>query len=331
MHHMRREWGSLIDHPFVHLVRWGLRPRRGAGQRAWRLALGLLTAAIAAAAWWAARQPITADDLLFLRPNLPAAALVATPFRDHVADISQLTFGYTLLRWAAYALVGFAHLTLPIIAAAAMAQERWTGRLEELRLTPLTARDVYLALALSLTLPFLIQGLALVVLFAGVAWGESVPLLEVARLSQDVAGQILLAAFVGVTCSALFRSPWLSVGTACLWLWAVIPLGWSALLMLMNGVSLNAPLWVPFIDERRALEFGFQCTVQALWTAALAAAAFSVGVDALRRQGFARSSHRRSAVAGHGRAGLAVAALWTRRRPQKEKARHARGIGGTGV
>jgi hypothetical protein len=197
-----------LDMRFWHLMRWELRALRGPHRIAWVLVVGLAGAGIVAGAWWVAGlTEETTASILRLRA-VTAALLIATPARDEAINIAQMTFGYALLRYTDYGLMLFARAVLPAIAAGTVAGDRKAGRLEELRMMPVGPTIIYLAKAFAPSLPFLLLAALVPMVLVSVLVGESVPAVEVLRLTLEACGQILLAALVAVTCSIAFASPW---------------------------------------------------------------------------------------------------------------------------
>jgi hypothetical protein len=279
--HPKRQ--KVLDPRFFHLVRWELRHLRGRRQGTWGLTLGLVGGGIVIAAWWAASQPEPGADTLAILHTV-AVGLLATPLRDSVASLAQITFGYTLLRFMAYALIAFSKVTLPAIAAGTIADDRRTRRMEELQTALFTAPQIYLAKALAAALPFLMMGGMLLLLLAGVVIGEYVPAREVARLALELIGQVLLAAFVTVTCSARFASRWTAMVAAYVLLWLVLPAGWVILLSRMDETLPN--LFFQATHGLQRLGFSGQCAVQAVLTGAGCLVAILIGVGKLHPHGW---------------------------------------------
>jgi ABC-type transport system involved in multi-copper enzyme maturation permease subunit len=184
----------------------------------------------------------------------------------------------------AYALIAFSKVTLPAIAAGTIADDRRTGRMEELQTALFTAPQIYLAKALAAALPFLTLGGMLLLLLAGVVIGEYVPAREVARLALEGIGQVLLAAFVTVTCSARFASRWTAMVAAYVWLWLALPFGWLILLAPRDETLLN--LLYRATHVKPSLGFATLCTVQAALTGAVCLAMFFLGVSRLHPHGW---------------------------------------------
>ena len=166
---------------------------------------------------------------------LLGALFLLTPFRDPVLQLPQLAFGYALLRWTVTGMVIVSRITLPVVAASAVAAERKTGRMQELQLTLFPGWAIYFAKVIAATLPVLVPGLALFLLFSGVALSTGVSAGEMLRLLLEMGGQVLLVACVSVSLSALFRSPQAAWVAACCVLWVLLPLGWSGLRALVTG------------------------------------------------------------------------------------------------
>jgi hypothetical protein len=240
-----------MDPRFWHLVRWESRSILGRRQVVWCIGLGLLGVGIAVGVWWVATLPQGWLDLTRRFNNagdlitMALAGLLATPFRDPVVSVAQMTFGYTLLRFAGYGLLAVCKVLLPAIAAGSIAKDRQAQRLHDLQMMPIPPAVLYLAKAIAAALPFLTLGGLLLVCFAGVVIQEGVPVREIGRLSVEVGGQILLMAFVGVTCSVLCASPWAARSLAYLLLWLALPLLWLILLLKAGAVR-----YFPLIERQ---------------------------------------------------------------------------------
>src|SRR5437870_3049722 len=83
-------------------------------------------------------------------------------------------------------------------AAAGSVRDRHSGRLAELQLTGLSSFQICLAKSMAAALWFLIPALGILVLFSGVLLLDATPAGEVARLSLECAGAVLLTAMVTV-------------------------------------------------------------------------------------------------------------------------------------
>ncbi len=255
------------------------------------IALGLIGAASAVVIWWAASQPEEVpekvSDLARMAHFDMIAVLLTTPIRDDVANLAQMTFGYSLLRFAAYALIAFCKVTLPAIAAGSIASDRRAGRLQDLQMTPMTATALYLATALAAALPYLLLGTTLLALFLGVVVGEFVPVSEAGRLFLEAEGQVLMTAFVAITCSALFGSPWVARIAAYFLLWLALPLVWLGIL----EAILAGSFWgIQISNEYRMSPgkegFGAFVAAQALFTGIVCLLAVFLGVARLQPHGF---------------------------------------------
>jgi ABC-type transport system involved in multi-copper enzyme maturation permease subunit len=283
----------MHDLPFFHMVRWETRLLYGRRRVVWLLVLTAAALAVMAGAWRAAYLPL--EEYFFTGDTVPTAilaALMATPFRDPVASLGQMTFGYAFLRYSVYALLFLARLLLPALAAGSIGNDRRTGRMEELRAAPLTIRGIFLAKALAAALPFLALGVALFALFAGVAAAEGVPVVEVGRLALEFTGQVLLTAFVALACSALFRSPWTARAVAFFALWLALPAAWFGLISFMNEPSSFPVAWRHAYPPE-VVAFPVRCAVYLALTLAGCLLAFDVGVNALNPLGFWGAALRR--------------------------------------
>ncbi len=290
MSHHHQEQQTGLDRRFFHLLRWELHHLRGRRRATWWVLVGLLALGFALAVWWAASQPAEMAGQLVSIHNAAIAFLIATPMRDDIANVAQLTFGYSLLRFTAYVLIATAKVILPGLAAGIVAGDRRTGRLQDVQLTTFTPREIYLAKVLAPALLFLLPGAILLALFSGIVVCEYVPISEVVRLCVEAIGQILLLAFVTVTCSALFSSTWVAMVVAYLLLWLLLPSGWAVLLSLMDE---TLPPIANTTHGRQILGFSQQCIVQAALTVAVCLGAFVVGVGKLHPHGFWSAVRRR--------------------------------------
>src|SRR5689334_1312440 len=83
-----------LDHWFFHLIRWELRFMRGQRRIAWWMGMALLGVGVAYGVWRAATQtggqPGSSEGLR----TVALAALFATPLRNQVVDLTQMTLGY---------------------------------------------------------------------------------------------------------------------------------------------------------------------------------------------------------------------------------------------
>jgi hypothetical protein len=269
----------------LRLAHWEARRFSLAGRPAWAVILGIAAILAAAGMWWLASRPWELDREAPLTGGIISAWLLGTPLRDPVPSMAQMSFGYLLLRLAAYIVMGIARIALPVMAAGSIADDRKTGRLQDLQLTLLSAREIYLAKALAAALPFLVVGAAAPILLAGVLASESVPGREIARLMLEMEGQVLLDAFVAITCSAILRSRWSATLAACSLLWVVLPGIWIAVLLwtgALPGADRFARSLPPGWGEAG---FGTACALQMALTGAVILLAFAAGVHQLRRLG----------------------------------------------
>lgn len=259
---------------------------RGRRQAAWWIASILLGTGVAAGVWWAAAQPEDVGVSLAMARTLAIAVLIATPFRNDIADLGQMTFGYALLRLAAYSLIAFCKVILPATAAGSIGNDRQAGRMQDLQMMPIKPAAIYLAKVVAAAVPFGVLGLFLMFLFSGVLIREFVPLGEVGRLILETAGQILLTACVAVTCSALFASSWAARTAAYFLIWVALPCGWLALLLAAGIVPGSAFTSVRDIQQltSRSEPVGFTeiALLQAAYTSAVCLIAFFLGVRKLR-------------------------------------------------
>src|SRR5260221_6096910 len=95
---------------FFSLVVWELRHLRGQRRGASAILLALVWLLAGALVW------VLADGILAIPEPVYrwlAPLLVGTTYRDPVAELSQLGFGYALLRITVDLMVAFAHLALP--------------------------------------------------------------------------------------------------------------------------------------------------------------------------------------------------------------------------
>jgi ABC-type transport system involved in cytochrome c biogenesis permease component len=288
---------KLQYQPFDRLVRWELRRLIGQRWRAWTVFWGLAGLAIGIIAWWLAARPEQDEDAAWFVHQVAQVFLIATPLRDPVTSLAQMTFGYAWLRFAVDFLVALTRMELPAHAAASVAADRRNGRLQELQLTGLSSTQIYLAKSLAAALFFLAPELLILILFAGVLVAEGVTVGEVARLFQEWAGQILLTALVTVTCSVLSRRPWMAIVKAYAFLWLIVPALWLPVLVSMNrgsaglierffpALSLHGSddFTRPFYLLSRPIPVGFalQCAAQALFTTLVCLGALFLGVRRL--------------------------------------------------
>jgi hypothetical protein len=248
----------------------------------WLLVITLVDAAILIGAWWLALLPEQETASILHIRAIATALLLSTPARDEIPRITQLTFGYALLRYALYGLVACARAILPAIAAGAVASDRKSGRMEELKMIPVSPVVAYLARTLTPTLPFLILMALTPVVFATVLIAEHVPMLEIVRLMQESYGQVMLAALISVTCSVLFASAWSARCAAYFGLWLLLPSFWAAILWKagVTGFALR-----PDEVDGRSPDFMLICAAQLALTGAACLAAFLLGVRGYRKIG----------------------------------------------
>ena len=341
---------------FMRLLGWELRHLRGRKPAAWSLAGILVALAIAFTAWWAAGQPDQENNPAWLAHAAAAAVLVLTPLHDPVARLGQMAFGYRLLRFTADFAVTFARLVLPALAAGTVVGDRRTGRLVELQLTGLSAAQIYMAKSLATALLFLAPALWAFLPFAGVLVLEAVPASEVARLSVEVSGQVLLTAMVTVALSAASRSIVAAVLKAYAALWIAVPVLWILLgfaafvvsggppafggrfgevplspeVILAAGLgTVGAGCFIPWLPV--AVDFRAQCILQAAFTGLACLAEFLVGAKRLSAPdpGHGFRGRMRSVIGPLAR--LLRAGGKRRGRAAKAGGEHARSVGGTGV
>ena len=288
MSHHHQEQQTGLDRRFFHLLRWELHHLRGRRRGVWWVVSGLLGLAFAVVVWWAASRPMQVTGKLAVARAAAIAFLIATPIRDEVADVSQLTFGYDLLRFASYILIAIAKVMLPGLVAGIVAGDRRTGRLQDVQLTTFAPREIYLAKVLASALPFLLPGVLLLTLFSGIVISEYVPVSEVARLCLEAVEQVLLLAFITVTCSALFSSTWAAMVVAYLLLWLALPLYWLILLTSMDRelYYLLIDSWMTLSGKPQSYGLGVQFAVQTVLTMAVCLVAFVIGAVKLHPYGF---------------------------------------------
>lgn len=237
---------GLRDHRFLHLVRWEARLLGLRGRSVWWLLVAIpLLALTLAGIWRAAIEPEPLSEMAVRSHTAAVVCLMMTPLHDAEASLEQMTFGYTCLRLITYVVVFWTWLLLPGIAGGGVANDRRTGRMEELQTTPFTREGIYLAKAVAAARPFWMLGLLLFLLFACVVCAEHVSFGEVARLCWEMSAQIFLAALVTITCSALFSSAAVARGAAYLLLWLVLPCLWTVVLLYSGGET-NDTLFPPW-------------------------------------------------------------------------------------
>jgi hypothetical protein len=269
---------------FMRLLGWELRHLRGRWPGAWWMLWAPVCLAISAVSWWIAAQPELEASPGWIVHNAALGLLVVTPLHDEIARLGQMTFSYRLLRFTVDLLVAFTRLALPAVAAAAVVRDRHSGRLAELQLTGLSSFQIYLAKSLAAALWFLIPAIGILVLFAGVLLLDAAPAGEVARLSLECAGAVLLTAMVSVASAAASRSVAAALLNVYSLLWIAVPLYWLLLLFLMSvlmgvaKVRTNPHYQLPPGIEVR---YPLVCAAQAVFTAAVCVLALRAGVKRL--------------------------------------------------
>src|SRR5207253_10002678 len=107
---------------------------RGRGGTAWRAGIAAMGLAALAAAWALGAQPLPDSRGFEITRDALTAWLMVPPFRDPIAGLGQLTFGYGLLRLLADLLIAAARVEIPIVAGGSVVEDRRSGRLDELQL-----------------------------------------------------------------------------------------------------------------------------------------------------------------------------------------------------
>ena len=283
---------------FMRLLGWELRHLRGRRPGAWWLLWAPVSLAIPVVAWWIAAQPEREPGPGWIVHNAALGLLVLTPLHDEIARLGQMTFGFRLLRFATDLVVAFTRLALPAVAAAGVVRDRHSGRLAELQLTGLSSFQICLAKSMAAALWFLIPALGILVLFSGVLLLDATPAGEVARLSLECAGAVLLTAMVTVASAAASRS----VGAALLnvysLLWIAVPLYWLLLLFLLSllmGVSKMRANPYYQLPPGIEVRYPLVCAAQAVFTAAVCLLALRAGVRRLDPRGPSRGFRDRLA------------------------------------
>jgi hypothetical protein len=274
---------------FWEMIRWEMRLFLGRRRATWWLTLGIFGFAILGIALWAASQQQDWNNQgygpVVQTHNWAVVLLLSTPFRDHVLNIGQAGFGYIALRIILYFLIGFSKLVLPALAAGSIGNDRLTGRLEELRTTPLSMSSIFLAKAMAVMAPFLLWGVMLTAPFLLIAINESMPLVELMRLWLEFIGQIALIALISLMCSAVFRSPWTARVAAYPIVWLLLPAGWGLILHHFGWWSIRISRW-EWEELTYNVSFAQLCTMQLELTVALCLFAFYIGGNKMQLGGF---------------------------------------------
>jgi hypothetical protein len=307
---------------FMRLLGWELRQFRGRRPGAEWLLWAPVYLAIPVISWWIADQPEREPGPGWIVHNAALGLLVLTPLHDEIARLGQMTFSYRPLRFTVDLLVGFTRLALPAVAAAGVVRDRHSGRLAELQLTGLSSFQIYMAKSLAAALWFLIPAFGILVLFSGVLLLDAAPAGEVARLSLECAGAVLLTAMVSVASAAASRS----VGAALLnvysLLWIAVPLYWLLLLFLMSvlmGVSRMRAYPYYQLPPGIEVRYPLVCAAQAVFTAAVCVLALRAGVKRLDPRGPSRRVRDRlgSGIRWLARLPAAVRQRFRRRRVER--------------
>jgi hypothetical protein len=276
-----RRLASRIE-PFHRLVRWEFHRLIGQRGPAWKVALCLASLVVVIAACWMAAPPERDQDTVGRIHQAARLLLLVTPLRDPILRLGQMTLGYAWLRFVVDFLTALTRVALPAVAAGSVATDRRSGRLQELQLTGLSATQIYLAKSLAPALLFLAAALVMLIVFAGALAAEGVPAVEVARLLQEWAGQVLLTAMLTVTLSTLSRSPWTAMIKAYSLQWLLLPALWLPVLLSMDdtwaGLIRGPVLPLPGPNP---VDFNWQCVVQAVFTALVCLMALIAGVRGL--------------------------------------------------
>jgi hypothetical protein len=178
--------------------------------------------------------------------------LAGTPLHSARQTLTENSFCYILLHLGVYLFVFFTMLLLPGIAAAGVARDRRTGRLDDLITTTYSSTSIYTAKVIASSLPFCVAGGSLFVLMLPVMFAEHLDAAAVIRILVEMVGQIGLIAIVSVTCSCRCRHAATARVLAYFAVWLVFPFLWFCLVTTSKG-QLRYPGNYPF--ERRQLEW----------------------------------------------------------------------------
>ena len=225
----------ISDHRFLHLIAWEGR-LLGWGRRLnVRIAIVLLIVAAALPCMWRfAIEPEPLSLSVQAVCDWAGLLLLGTPLHSARRTLTDLSFCYILLHICGYITVGFAILLLPGIAAAGVARDRRTGRLDDLVSTTFSSTAIYLAKVVAAGLPFWLSGCFVYLLMLPVMFAERLDATSVFRILIEMLFQVALVSLFSVTSSCLCRQAATARVLAYLAVWILLPLVWFGIVAMGN-------------------------------------------------------------------------------------------------
>lgn len=218
---------STLDRWFAQLIMWESRVFGKPWRTSLRLTLVLVVAAVVMPCLWrAAMEP---EPLSTAAANLHEVAmllLIGSPLHSAKTTLTEMSFCFLVLHICGYVVVGFAMLLLPGIAAAGVARDRQTGRLDDLVTTSFSSGAIYLAKLVAATLPFVLAGCTVYGLMVPVMFGERLAALSVFRILFEMILQVGVISAISITCSCVCRSGSVARVLAYIAVWIVLPALW---------------------------------------------------------------------------------------------------------
>ena len=173
---------AAADNRFAHLISWEAQLLGwGRRKRSQHVLVVIILSILVPCAWRFAIEPEPLSQNARYLHHIAQMFLWIMPLHSARQTLDEMSFSCILLRLAGCATILFTMLLLPGIAAAGVARDRQTGRLDELVTTTYSSFAIYCAKVIAAALPFWLPCCFVYLLMLPVVASENLTIVSVLK------------------------------------------------------------------------------------------------------------------------------------------------------